>query len=47
MKWFGHVATMGEERISRLILNWSPEGKRIWVGPRLNWIKTVGRSWIV
>jgi len=28
LKWYGHLQRMGEERLPKQILNWTPQGRR-------------------
>jgi hypothetical protein len=37
LKWYGHVLCMEDNRWSKLIIIWSPEGRR----PEMKWEKEV------
>ena len=37
MRWSGHVARMGEDRVVHRVLVWKPEGKRPLGRPRRRW----------
>ena len=41
MRWAGHVARMGEERVTYRILVGKPEGKRPQRRPRLRWVLNI------
>jgi hypothetical protein len=38
MRWAGHVARMGENRNTRMLLMGKPEGKRLLGRPRPGWV---------
>ena len=40
MRWAGHVARMGEERVYRVLL-WKPEGRRPLARPRRRWVDNI------
>jgi hypothetical protein len=41
LKWYGHVKRMPEERISKLIMEWIPEGRRKRGRPNKTWMEGV------
>jgi hypothetical protein len=41
MRWAGHVASMGEERIVLKVLVGNPEGKRPLLRPRRRWVDVI------
>jgi hypothetical protein len=41
LQWYGHVKRMAEERISKLIMEWIPEGRRKRRRPRKTWMEGV------
>jgi hypothetical protein len=45
MRWAGHVARMGEEKIVYRVLMENPEGKRPLGRPDINW--RMGSKWIL
>ena len=50
MRWAGHVARMGEERVAYRVLVRQPEGKRPLGRPRRRWVDNIGwisRRWDV
>jgi len=42
MRWAGHVARMGEERVAYRLLVGKPEGKRSLGRPRRRWVDNIG-----
>ena len=40
MRWAGHVARMGEERVGRILVG-EPEGKRPLGRPRCRWVDNI------
>ena len=42
MRWAGHVARMGEERVVYRVLVGKPEGKRPLGRPRRKWVDNIG-----
>ena len=42
MRWAGHVALMGEERVVYRVLVGKPEGKRTLGRPRRRWVDNIG-----
>jgi hypothetical protein len=38
LQWYGHVKRMAEERMSKLIMEWIPEGRRKRERPRKTWM---------
>jgi hypothetical protein len=38
LKWYGHVLCMEDNRWSKLIITWSPEGRR---RPEMKWEREV------
>jgi hypothetical protein len=45
IRWAGHVARMGQERIVYKVLMGKPEGKRPLGRPRRKWEDEIGRCW--
>ena len=41
MRWAGHVARMGEERVMHRVLVGKPEGKRPLGKPRRRWVDNI------
>ena len=41
MRWVGHVACMGEERVMYRVLLGKPEGKRPLARPRRRWVNNI------
>ena len=41
MRWAGHVARMGEERVAYMVLVGKPEGKRPLGRPRCRWVDNI------
>jgi hypothetical protein len=41
LQWYSHVKRIPEDRISKLIMEWIPEGRRKSVRPRKRWIEGV------
>ena len=41
MRWAGHVARMGEERVVYWVLVWKPGGKRPLGRPRRRWVENI------
>ena len=41
MRWAGHVARMGEERVVYRVLVGKPEGKRTLGRPRCRWLDNI------
>ena len=41
LNWYGHVQRMDQERLSRIILEWCPPGRRRKVWPRNSWMQEV------
>ena len=41
MRWAGHVARMGEERVVYRVLVGKPEGKRTLRRPRRRWVDNI------
>ena len=44
LKWLGHVLRMSTDRIPRVALFWTPQGKRNAGRPKLTWRRTVERD---
>lgn len=41
LRWYGHVARMENKRWPKLIMTWSPEGRRRRENPEVTWEKEV------
>ena len=41
IRWAGHVACMGEERVVNRVLVWKPEGRRPLGRPRRRWVDNI------
>ena len=41
LRWAGHVARMGEERVVRMVLVGKPEGKRPLGRPKRRWVDNI------
>ena len=41
LRWAGHVARMGEDRVVQRVVVGKPEGKRPWGRPRRRWVDNI------
>jgi hypothetical protein len=41
LKWYGHVQRMEEGRLPKLVMKWSPPGRRKRGRPKLTWVEGI------
>ena len=41
LKWYGHVQRMEEGRLSKIVMKWSPPGKRKRGRPKATWAEGI------